>query len=101
MKRRLRYNTITSLVYQITVIVSGLILPRLILVYYGSSVNGLVQSITQMLSIISMLDLGVGAVVQAALYKPLADNDEVRVSAIYSAARKYFRIIAYDVDEHA
>lgn len=94
MKRRLYINSITSLVYQTIVIISGLIIPRLILVYYGSAINGLVQSITQMLSVISMLDLGVGAVVQAALYKPFADRDYDKVTVIISAAQKYFRIIA-------
>ena len=53
-----------------------IILPRLILVAFGSDVNGLVNSIDPFLRIISLLDLGVGAVVQSSLYKPIAENDE-------------------------
>jgi Na+-driven multidrug efflux pump len=48
-----------------------------------------------MLSVITLLDLGVGAVVQAALYKPLLNNDNERISAIYYSAKRYFNIIAW------
>ena len=50
-ERKLAKNTISSLIFQVTTIVSGFILPRLILKQYGSSVNGLVNSIAQFLSI--------------------------------------------------
>lgn len=61
---------------------------------FGSDVNGLVNSITQFLGVITLLDLGVGAVVQSALYKPLADNDTNMISKIYVSANKFFRRLA-------
>lgn len=93
-KKRLFYNTISSLIYQVTTIVCGFILPRLILRAFGSDVNGLVNSITQFLGIISFLELGVGAVVQSSLYKPLAEHDEDQISKIIKSANKFFRTIA-------
>lgn len=65
-------------------------MPRYILSYYGSTVNGLVSSVQQILGLISFCELGVGAVVQSALYKPLADNDDVLTSKILISARKFF-----------
>ena len=65
-------------------------MPRYILSYYGSTVNGLVSSVQQLLGLISFCELGVGAVVQSALYKPLADNDDVLTSKILISARKFF-----------
>ncbi len=94
MKKKLYLNTFLSLLYQAFTVIIGLIIPRLILSSYGSIVNGFVQSITQMLSIISLLDLGVGTVVQASLYKPLAQKNEQEISNIYSSAKKYFHTIA-------
>lgn len=94
MKKRLYYNSFISLLYQICSVIVGLIIPRLILGQYGSEVNGLVTSISQFLSVISLMDLGVGAVVQSALYKPLAEKDNNRISVVYSAAERYFRTIA-------
>lgn len=88
--KRLFYNTLSSLVFQVTTIICGFILPRLILSAFGSEVNGLVNSITQFLGIISFLELGVGAVVQSALYKPLAEKRQDDVSKIISSANKFF-----------
>lgn len=93
-KKKLIYNTISSLIFQVTTIICGFILPRLILNAFGSNVNGLVNSITQFLGIISFLELGVGAVVQSALYKPLAENRQNDVSKIISSANKFFRRLA-------
>ena len=92
--QHLRWNTISSLIFQTTAIICGFILPRLILRQYGSRVNGLVNSIAQFLRVIAFLELGVGAVVQSALYKPLADKDEVKTSEIIRSAGKFFSMIA-------
>lgn len=62
--------------------------------YYGSEVNGLVSSITQFLGFIALLDLGVGAVVQSAYYKPLYDHDIKTTSLIFFASKRFFRIVA-------
>lgn len=91
---KLAKNTIASLIFQITTIVCGFILPRLILGQYGSEINGLVNSITQFLHIIAFLELGVGAVVQSSLYKPLADKDNTQISKIVVSAGKFFRRLA-------
>ena len=93
-KKRLFYNTISSLIFQMTTIICGFILPRLILNAFGSSVNGLVNSITQFLGIISFLELGVGAVVQSALYKPLAERRNNEVSKIIASANAFFHRLA-------
>jgi eps11R len=78
-----------------TTIICGFILPRLILGHFGTEVNGLVNSITQFLGIIAFLELGVGAVVQSSLYKPLSDNDDIAVSKVITSADKFFRRLGY------
>lgn len=93
-KLKLLKNTISSFIFQITAIICGFILPRLILDTYGSATNGLVNSITQFLQIISFLELGVGAVVQSSLYKPLAEKDNIMISKIFVSASKFFKTIA-------
>lgn len=87
-------NTVSSLIFQITTVICGFILPRLILGKYGSQINGLVNSITQFLHIITFLELGVGAVVQSSLYKPLADHDDAQTSKIIRSAGRFFTKIA-------
>lgn len=85
----------SSLIQQVTTLLCGFILPRIILGRFGSEVNGLVVSVTQFLALISFLEMGVGAVVHSALYQPLADNDMAQVSRIMASAGRFFRRIAY------
>ena len=87
-------NTVSSLIAQITTLICGFILPRLFLQHYGSEVNGLVNSISQFLSVIAFLELGVGAVVQSSLYKPLAEKDNQQISKVMVSANKFFQRLA-------
>lgn len=96
MYRKIAFQNIaTSLLWQVATIVSGLILPGLIINYYGSEMNGLLVSITSFLSYITLLDSGMGGVVKAELYSPLAQRDWQSVSAILGGAKYFFRKIAY------
>lgn len=92
--KKLALNTITSLAFQITSLICGFILPQLILHSFGSEVNGLVNSISQFLNVIALLELGVGAVIQSSLYKPLAEKDNISVSKIITSGGKFFKRIA-------
>lgn len=94
-KKKLAANTVSSLLFRICTIICGFILPRLILSSYGSEINGLVNSITQFLGVIAFLELGVGAVIQSSLYKPLADKDNEQISRIVVSGQKFFSKIAY------
>lgn len=89
------YNSVFPLIYQVVATICGFILPRLILGHFGTEVNGLVNSIIQFLGVISLLELGVGAVVQSSLYKPLAENDVINVSKVVTSADKFFRNLGY------
>lgn len=89
------YNLVSPLFFQVVNVICGFIVPRLILAYFGSNVNGLVNSICQFLGIISFLELGMGVVVESSLYKPLADKDKTTISRVITSADKFFRTIGY------
>lgn len=93
-KKRLAWNTMASLTFQFTTIVCGFILPRLILQYFGSEINGLVNSILQFLQIIAFIELGVGTVVQSALYGPLSEKNNINISEIIVSAQNFFKRLA-------
>lgn len=90
-KKKFLANTIAGVLKQIITVLCGFILPRYMLVYYGSEVNGLISSITHFLCLISFLDMGVGAVIQANLYKPLAERNIYKISQIVKASEVFFR----------
>lgn len=93
--QKLKLNSFIGIFYQFTLVITGFILPRCFLEFYGSNVNGLVASISQFLSLINICDMGIGAVVQSALYKPLADKDTLEISRVFLYSKRFFRIISY------
>ena len=86
-------NIVVSLSLQFVTIISGFVLPKIILTYFGSEVNGLVSSINQILNYVQLLEGGLSGVVMAALYKPLAENDSKKISGIINATRSFFKQI--------
>lgn len=86
-------NTISTLFLQLTLITSNFIIPRLILSAFGSDVNGLVSSLNQFLSYISLVEGGITGVITATLYSPLAKKDNKKLSGIISSARKFYQRI--------
>lgn len=93
--QRLRLNAVLALIYQATQIASGFVIPWLILHSFGSDVNGLIGSISQFLGMIAFLEFGVGAVVQSALYKPLAIRSWEGVTHVYKSSQSFFRKIGF------
>ena len=89
-----RINMIFSIVLQIVTIISGFIIPRQILLAFGSEVNGLVNSITQFLNYISLIEGGLGSVIMTALYQPLNQKKFEQVSSIIVTSNNFFRKIA-------
>ena len=87
-------NIICSVGLQIVTMISGFIIPKVILTYFGSDVNGLISSINQFLNYIQLLEGGLSGVIMAALYKPLNENDDEKISRVIKATEQFFRKIA-------
>ncbi len=83
-------NIVFALLLQVVVFFRGLILPRIIIPTYGSDVNGLISSITQFLTYISLLEAGVGSIFRTSLYKPLAQRDMNAVSGIINEQKRFY-----------
>lgn len=83
-------NFLCTGLYQITAMIMGFITPRLMILHYGSEVNGLIVSVTSFLTYFKMVEAGLAAAAIAALYKPLAEKDQSRISGVVSAARRLY-----------
>ena len=95
MKKKAVVNIIASVLCQVVTILCGLVVPRLLLSTFGSEANGLVNSLTQFLNYIALVEGGLGSVVLTALYGPLAKKDNEQISKVLAAANKFFKQIAY------
>lgn len=93
--KKLLYSSISGVIYQLTVIVCGFILPRYIIKNYGSSVYGLISSINQFLNFVMLLEMGMNAVVTSSLYRPLDKHDYDEISRIYVSSNRFFTRIGF------
>lgn len=84
------YNTLFTALLQVMNVAAALIVPRLMLGFYGSEINGLVTSITQFINYFNLVEAGLSAAAIYALYKPLSDRDDARTSEIVSASRRFY-----------
>jgi O-antigen/teichoic acid export membrane protein len=91
MKNRVTFfNVITNVLAQICLIISGFIIPKLILSCFGSNVNGLVSSVNQFLSYITLVEGGVASVITASLYGPLSKKDYQKLSSIVKTSQHFY-----------
>lgn len=92
MERKKR-NIITTLISQLVATACGVVIPRVLISTFGSAMYGLVTSIAQFLSYISLLEGGIGRVARAELYTPLAQKDLPEISRVYNAIKHYFATV--------
>lgn len=83
-------NVVTTALANVVTMLSGFIVPRIMLTVYGSEVNGLVTSVSQFISYFSLVEAGIGASVTYSLYSPLADNDTERINRIITASKNFY-----------
>lgn len=83
-------NVFYGLLGQIITICLGIIIPRLVLVSYGSEVNGLLTSTTQIFLYFSLFEAGVGVASLQALYAPVAKEDKGAIQGIIAATHRFY-----------
>lgn len=88
-------NSAATFLYRIILLLAGFVTPRIMLSYFGSEINGLVSSVAQFVSYLVLVEAGLSAAMTYALYKPLADKDKDGISAVVSAAKKFYYKAGY------
>jgi len=89
------YNSISAIVLQFVNLIVNLILPRVMITVYGSSINGLVTSIRQFISYFNLVEAGLAGAAVYALYKPLADRNTDEINGVLSASNRFYNISGY------
>jgi len=93
-KKRLFQNVIIGVFSKIVIILLGIVIPRIIMINYGSDTNGLIITITQIFTYIALLQSGIGQAAQNELYPYIEKKDRYGISKIVSIARRYYRKIS-------
>ena len=89
--KKIFVNVITGFGGQLVVIVLGIIVPKIFIMSYGSDVNGLLCTITQIFTYMALLEAGIGQAARNALFKPFQEKNFEDICNIASIARKYYR----------
>lgn len=84
------FNVIYGLLGQIITICLGIVIPRLVLISYGSEVNGLLTSVNQIFVYFSLFEAGVGVASLQALYAPVAKEDRDAIQGIIAATHRFY-----------
>jgi len=90
-KKALLLNSTTSLLQQVVALLCGLIVPKLIMSTYGSSVNGTIASVVQFISIASLIQGGVAGAARVAFYGPVSCQESEKTSEVYKTSQVFFR----------
>lgn len=88
--QKIKYNLLVGFGSQLLTIILGIVIPRLTLVNYGSEVNGLINSVTQIYAYIGLLEAGIGTATVQALYRTVGADDRTQTNAILAATNRYY-----------
>lgn len=91
--QKVKMNVASTLAHQLVSTLCGLLIPWVMIDTFGSTAYGATTSIVQFLSYITLLEGGIGRVARGALYKPLAEQDDTRISQVYLAVKRFFTTI--------
>lgn len=69
----------------------GILIPKLMIVSYGSEVNGLLSSVRQVFVYVALLEAGIGTASLQALYEPISTGNRQRTSEIMAATDRYYK----------
>lgn len=89
-KSKLIKNILTGFGGQLIAIILGLVVPRIFITGYGSDLNGLLSTVTQIFTYLALLEAGIGQAARNLLYKPFQEKNREQICAISGTAKQYF-----------
>lgn len=95
-KSRTHYAVLNTSISSIIFIVNTILkfITRSVFIYFlGKSYLGVNGLFTSIISVLSLSELGIGGAIVYSLYKPLADEDNVKIKSLIVLYKKIYRVI--------
>lgn len=92
-KRILSKNLIITFSAYGLLLLLNIFASKIVLLSYGSEVNGLLASVNQVYTYLALLEAGIGTATITALYAPFAKKDRDGINRVCSASVSYYRCI--------
>ena len=90
-------NIITGLFGQLLLTVTGFITRTIFIHVLGSTYLGINGLFSNILTVLSFAELGVGQAIIFSLYKPIAENDEDKICSLMQLYSRVYRILFFVV----
>ena len=87
-------NTIVAFLNKMVILVLTFVSRKFFIVYIGIEYLGINSLFSNVLTLLSMADLGLGTAMNVSLYRPIANNDTKKISALLGYFRKLYWYIA-------
>jgi len=88
--KKLLLNMGATGAYHVVAMVMGFVVPKLMIQFYSSQINGLVVSVTEFFNYFKLVETGLATAAVYSLYKPLAEKNHDKINGIVSAARHFY-----------
>lgn len=87
-------NILMGIISQIVIVILGLISRKVFLDNLGIDYLGIDGLLTNVLSVVALVESGIGISIVYNLYKPLAENDQKKITALIQLYKKAYAILA-------
>ena len=87
-------NITVTILSQVLTIIFGFVVRTVFIKTLGADYLGIGGLFSNILSLLSLADLGIGAAISFALYKPIADKDFVKLKSIMAYFKRVYQLIA-------
>ena len=87
-------NTISAFLNKFIILLLTFICRRFFIYYIGVEYLGINGLFSNVLTLLSMADLGLGTAMNISLYRPIAEGDTLKLSALVHYFKKLYRVIA-------
>lgn len=88
-------NSIFAGFLQIVLLVQAMLIPRMIIMIYGSTINGLIYSSQQVFNQLNYIEAGYYLAFLYILFKPVSTNNKNSISEIYVIIKRKYRSLFY------
>lgn len=90
-------NVMVGIISQALIVIIGFVSRKILIVTLGYELAGINNLLTPVISMLGLTELGIGTAIICNLYKPLADGDEHKITALVQFYAKAYRWIGFIV----
>ena len=86
-------NIAFSIAYQLVTLFSNFLMKTILIKSLGIQYTGVSALFTDILTVLSVAELGFGMAVSYALYRPLYEKDDIQIAKLMRLFKKIYRIV--------